>query len=262
MFMIELFLIFCTIEISIDKSIIRNANRNIKMKDLHGNYLDAIRDYANFYCVKQSYVKVILKSSNEFLRKKKYCIKCVAQQVPIRDQNCIDIKYMFLKQKHYLKMDFEAILSEEERERETEQCTNPSCVKNIKRFRFENQCVECKKMFENDDFMKNMINSVTSSEFPEELTFSYFVKNQQESLELNDAYNVSTKYFHVYEQFNIWCETDFMQTINEQSNQFLIKNEFNVNKNVFIKTLKIYDETERKNKIVQALQIFFLKLNK
>lgn len=229
------------------------------MKDLHEDYLMFIRDYATFYCRKKSYIKVVLKTSNEEINKRNYCIRCMTQFELIRENfNYIDIKYVCYKQEHCVKMCLNRMLTAEELEKECVKCDN--CESNIRKTNClsNGRCTGCFKKIDDDKVLKEMINSFDFLEFPEKLTFDYFLKNQQNYFELNEYCDLHTNLFMKYEKKNLFSEIGFIQMLSEESGHKLINNEFNINKRSakFLKHLSIYDETERKTLILSKLSDF------
>lgn len=225
------------------------------MKNLHNEYLNFVRSYANFYCVKTCHIKVITKSSNEFVARggKKYCLKCFKQFIPLHEErNAIDIKYMYLKQKHVLRFDLNKSVSPDT----IIQCDNARCVKNVKKIRDFDRCNECLKNVKSDEFLKKIINSI--SEFPNEMNFENFVKNNE--IVCDDSYNIYSDYCYLYEKENIWSEIVFFQSVSSENESVQITNEFNPNKKSFIKHLLFFDENERKNLIFQSMEKFLTEL--
>lgn len=229
------------------------------MIDLEAKYLDFIRAFVFFYCYKKAFVRVILKTSNDVLQKRRYCLDCIENTQSIReDFNYVDIKYLIIKEEHSLFIDFDEALNPSELSARARTCDN--CEKKIKRFRFAEQkpCKKCCSLITNNEFMKKVINSFDVEQLPNVFKFHYFIKNHNEQLVPDDAYNLRTIYHIRYSENIIWSEIKYFQSLTEvvkkeKNNQFNINNEpLKLTDN-----LHLFDEENRKSVILESIRNHF-----
>lgn len=218
------------------------------MKDVENDYLQFVRSKSEFVCVRKLFFKVVIRCSNDSTTRRKYCVPCIKNVNGIKeDFNFIDFKAIILKKKHILFTLFGSTRYA------FNDYTCDNCSEIIKDYACSSSCEECKNLIEDNEFMKQNINSVLN--LPEELTYRYFIKNY-DNLEnvFPDRLLVRySKYTIIHRHVLSWSEAHFFSLSNENEQEFVVKNEFNDFKTIELETV-VFEENFREEEIKIAIK--------
>lgn len=235
------------------------SKKEEKMKDCEEKYLDLFKQNLSFICVQKKFVQMVLVNiqNNQLITKKLFCVNCVQNfHSTGRDFNYIDVKYITLKEEHFLYADtnfsdFNPIYEEVQ----CEQCTNQ-----IKDYWFVHSkpCNTCINLIDDNQFMKDAINSI--EDLPKELKFENFIRNFENfEYDWDDA-DFMTKFCINKTKHVIWAEPDSFQKVlgDNQPVKMEVKNTFNPKSSSdWLKCYELYDELDRAKAIINEIKEFF-----
>lgn len=178
------------------------------MRDLEKNYLQFVRDESEFLCIKKDFYKVIIKTSNEYVKKRNYCGECVYNlNSRIKEEyDLSDIKFIYYKKKHCLS----TMIGTDNNTLVTVGCDN--CPSDIKEYSYISNCNECVNLIKDDEFFKKVINATHNLDH--KYSYEFFIKNYDMLEDVFPILNISpsgNRYSIFHQQISIWSEVSYLK---------------------------------------------------